>query len=144
MKLKRLTEAMLLTGLVSLGMTAVMEAQASNAVPGQFIVKVKDSCKASGTDAAGEVGATPIQVFPTIGAQLWIVPEDTRSARARLDDSPCIEYSDPNYYIELDATPNDPFFADRDKMWGLIKIEAEATWDIQTGSSIPMNRLHSS
>ncbi len=54
MKLKRLTEAMLLTSLVGLGMTAVMEAQAANAVEGQFIVKFKNEaeCGKVGTDAA--------------------------------------------------------------------------------------------
>ncbi len=133
MKLKRLTEAMLLVGL---GMTAVMEAQAANAVEGQFIVKFKNEaeCGKGGTDAA-EAGATAVQTFPLIGAQLWETQGGVSSEpmREQVSQNPCIEYIEPNYFIALDAIPNDEKFPEQ---WGLAKIEAPAAWDVQNSSSV--------
>ncbi|NTW80237.1 MAG: S8 family serine peptidase, partial [Geobacteraceae bacterium] len=45
---------------------------------------------------------------------------------------PLVEYAEPNYRVETQATPNDPSFG---SLWGMTKINAPAAWDMSTGSA---------
>ncbi len=45
-----------------------------------------------------------------------------------------IEYTEYDGRFELDYVPNDPYYPDN--LWGIEKINAEAAWDIATGSGI--------
>jgi thermitase len=49
----------------------------------------------------------------------------------RLSKVPAVEYVEPNYYVELVLTPNDPSFSIQ---WGLTKIRSPQAWDLTTGN----------
>ncbi len=68
---------------------------------------------------------------------------DVLSICEGLKNDPRIEYAEPNYIVNADATPNDPRFSD---LWGLhntgqtsgtpdADIDAPEAWDITTGDS---------
>lgn len=59
---------------------------------------------------------------------------DLRQAIARLEATDGIEAVQPNFYYDLQATPNDPQYG-LAGMYGLAKISAPAAWDITTGNS---------
>lgn len=46
-------------------------------------------------------------------------------------DNPCVEYAEPDYYVRLCRTPDDPNYP---QQWALPKIDAPEAWDIHTGS----------
>ncbi|MBN2591231.1 MAG: S8 family serine peptidase [Sedimentisphaerales bacterium] len=46
-------------------------------------------------------------------------------------NNPDIEYAEPDYYVTIDSTPNDPVYY---AQWSLSKIEAAKAWDIYTGN----------
>ncbi|MDR0221786.1 MAG: S8 family serine peptidase, partial [Lachnospiraceae bacterium] len=48
-----------------------------------------------------------------------------------LNANPLVEYAEPDYYMQLYETPNDP---DLGQQWALAKIRAAQAWDITTGS----------
>ena len=56
-------------------------------------------------------------------------PDDIARAFATHPD---IEYAEPDYYVRLCATPNDPLYSEQ---WALRQIGAPAAWDITTGSA---------
>lgn len=83
-----------------------------------------------------------IRPIKGIDAQLWSFPDSIningqsikgleRIANYLQNSFPQIEYAHPNYFVELFEVPNDSRY---EEMWGLYKINAEETWDIQTGS----------
>ncbi|OQY42555.1 MAG: hypothetical protein B6242_16030 [Anaerolineaceae bacterium 4572_78] len=96
------------------------------AVEGQYIVKRSPYCASISSPSAANV----LDVFPSIGAELWQMEAYTVNS---LSTDSCIEYVEPNYIIRLDNTPNDPDF---NQLWGLDKISATTAWDIRTESSI--------
>jgi len=49
-----------------------------------------------------------------------------------LKNNPQVEYAEPDYEIQLEATPNDPYFG---RLYGMNKISAPQAWDKFTGSS---------
>lgn len=49
-----------------------------------------------------------------------------------LESEPEIEFAEPNYIFQIFGTPNDPFF---NFQWGLIKIQADLAWNIESGNS---------
>ena len=46
-------------------------------------------------------------------------------------NNPDIEYAEPDYYVTMESSPNDPAYY---AQWSLSKIEAEKAWDIYTGN----------
>ena len=73
--------------------------------------------------------------------------KSTEALTAALQHNPNIEWAEPNFIIRLGGTPNDPSYA---SLWGLkntgqsvsgatgiagADIDAEAAWDVTTGSS---------
>ena len=55
-----------------------------------------------------------------------------RNAIAKLKASGLVEYAEPDYILELHATPNDPLYSE---LWGMSSINAPAAWDVRTDSS---------
>src|SRR5207249_4084523 len=43
-----------------------------------------------------------------------------------------IEFAEPEYLIDPDALPNDPYYASQ---WHLSKIQAPQAWDLSTGAN---------
>ncbi len=46
-------------------------------------------------------------------------------------NNPDIEYAEPDYYVTIDSSPNDPIYY---AQWSLGKIQADKAWDIYTGN----------
>ena len=59
----------------------------------------------------------------------------------RYKGDPNVEFAQPSYVAQATATPNDPFFHSSynfpgyEDLWGLRKINAEAAWNLTTGST---------
>jgi len=56
---------------------------------------------------------------------------------------PHVEYAQPNFAVESDSTPNDPYYAstgswgqDFEDLWGLHRIEAGSAWELSQGEGI--------
>ncbi|RME15098.1 MAG: subtilase [Bdellovibrio sp.] len=116
------------------------------AVPGEFVVKLKDGVKIQ-------------QVFQQLGQVKELISKQSKAylikrplvekasfALQSLNSNPMVEYAEPNYIYSIEKLPNDP---DLGKLWGLLNegqsdgknkglpkvdIDAVRAWDIQTGS----------
>jgi len=69
--------------------------------------------------------------------------EDVLSLCEKLKKDPDIEYAEPNYIMEVQMIPNDPYYStsgswgqDYDDLWGLKKIHCEEAWDIAQGEGV--------
>jgi subtilisin family serine protease len=112
---------------------------------GEVLVKFK-----AGADPAVKVGAraavaaTTLHVFRS-KAEHWRLGRgvEVEQALAQLRANPLVEYAEPNYVLEAQAVPNDPWLGE---LWGLINngqsggtpdadIDAELAWDLATGSA---------
>ncbi len=114
-------------------------------VQGEVLVKFKagaDPAVKAGARAA--VAATTHHMFRS-KAEQWRLGRgvEVEQAVARLRANPLVEYAEPNYVLEAQAVPNDPWFGD---LWGLLNngqsggtpdadIDAELAWDLSTGSA---------
>jgi subtilisin family serine protease len=104
-------------------------------VPDELLVKFKPG-KAPQKLAQlnGRIGATVIGTFFGDSDLYHIkIPQGfgVGSAMTFYNNDLDIEYAEPNYVYTLEATPDDPRFG---SLWGLQKIQAEAAWDLFTGS----------
>jgi subtilisin family serine protease len=78
---------------------------------------------------------------------LAVGPPDSQQALKRLGSDPSVAYAEPNFVVHALRTPNDPSFG---QLWGLVNtgqtvdgiagtpdadIDADAAWDVSTGSS---------
>jgi subtilisin family serine protease/PKD repeat protein len=115
-------------------------------VPGQLLVKYK-------TGAAPELGKHGVKKakkvfgrFKLKGKALqhatargldraYLIELDTddiEPAMKKLKADPKVEYAEPNYYLHLNAVPNDPSYASQ---WALANIGAPLAWDSATSGS---------
>lgn len=126
-----------------------LSAQANNAVPGEYIVQLKQS--RSLLTAQQLSSSLNAEVVEVIRKDMAVVRKDlSRNALSvieELNSNPMVEYAEPNYIYTISATPNDPNYG---KLWGLsnsgqkdpsgkqglagIDINAEKAWDVTTGS----------
>lgn len=84
-------------------------------------------------EALQKIGATKINsLFET--TYKISLPKDSDIAKVAktLSDTSSIAYAEPNYYLHIAKTPNDPKYSSQ---WGWAKIQAPEAWDITTGSS---------
>ncbi len=137
-----------LTGLL-FGMNAF--AAAPEAVPGEFIVKLKDnvSVKSHINVLSAELGsyikdAIPGQNIVVIKRPVFEIQSNVMKSLAQND---LVEIVEPNYIYRISRTPNDPMLG---QLWGMknigqkdsenkagvagVDIGAEKAWDITTGS----------
>lgn len=141
-----------LVGMISLiGMTAMAAAE-PEAVPGEFIVKLRASSavQTMNKQALSErLGVYVKNTIPSAGIVVIKRPviEIASSAIKQMNQNPAVEYVEPNYIYRINRAPNDPMYGN---LWGLrnvgqpdsakqvgiqgIDIQAEAAWDITTGS----------
>jgi thermitase len=115
------------------------------AVPGEFIVKVKNANVFKSASVLQLFNAEKVR--PVLEKEnLFLVKrnrlEKESYALSSLGLNPNVVLVSPNYIYRIDRTPNDPKLVE---LWGLrntaeksgragIDISAEAAWDIQTGS----------
>jgi len=138
-----LKAALILVGLVS-GFTGVLsQAKEPEAMPGEFVVKMKSQMKLQ--DFHEYVKHT----IPDLNMIVVKRPifETRESAIQTLSQNPNIEYVEPNYIYRASKTPDDPMLG---QLWGLsntgaedssgqagvagVDIGAEQAWDIETGN----------
>ncbi|QTA86592.1 carboxypeptidase regulatory-like domain-containing protein [Desulfonema magnum] len=119
---------------------------ASEYIENQVIIKMKPGKRRSrGPIIQKSLNATAIAELPSIGAEVWEVPEDVEDVLTRYWNDPAVEYIEPNYIIRLNnATPDDPGFSE---LWGLnntgqtsgqtdADIDAPEAWEIETGNEV--------
>ncbi|MFB3896693.1 MAG: S8 family serine peptidase [bacterium] len=116
-------------------------------VPDELLVKFKSGCSAMAVEAINtEVGARNLNYYPEIGVTRVKLTEKQSmlsaiSTYAKYRDK--IEYAEPNYYIHLLQTPNDPSFT---QQWNFnntgqtggtpdADIDAPEAWNISIGDS---------
>lgn len=58
------------------------------------------------------------------------IGEDPLDFAKRLAGDPRVDYAEPNYYLELQSTPNDEFY---EEQWHLSNFGLPQAWDIETG-----------
>lgn len=122
-------------------------------VPGQLVVKFKDTVNSSASLAAQNVfsqcQATQVEkIFDEFKYKSNIkknqvgldriyqvqVPEQTDlfALAARLEREPAVEYAEPVFITRPHVVPNDPFYS---RLTHLPQTQAEAAWDIAKGDS---------
>lgn len=125
---------------------------APEAVPGEYIVKIKSAKNAGmSVTALGRILGGVVKSRFDGDSHLFVVKKDKSpngiSAMEELKNNPMVQYAEPNYIYHADKTPNDPDYA---KTWGLhntggkdsdgrigvagIDINVEKAWDVTTGS----------
>lgn len=135
-KLLKLTKTALVFIFLPLSLSAQIKF-----VPGEFVVKLNDSSDLRSVSQLKE--ALNVNVKSVIhGTQFIVVKmpaiQTLESSIAHISRSKLVEYVEPNFIYEKQATPNDPMFKD---LWGLknstnagVDVSAETAWDITTDS----------
>lgn len=138
-----------MVGLLVTGASAF--ANTPEAVPGEFIVKLKDSvsAKSSINVLSAELGSYIKDTIP--GQNIVVIKRPVFEIQANvvksLSENPLVDIVEPNYIYRINRTPNDPLLG---QLWGLknsgqqdsqrragiagIDVGAEQAWDITTGS----------
>lgn len=121
---------------------------AGDRVPGQVLVKFKDSTSKDVVDKEiKRHGAKVVDQVQSLGVLVLDVPESAEDkVITALSKNPHVEYAEPNFLAFASFTPNDPYFVPN--QWGLentgqiIKdqagavdadIDAPTAWDKTTG-----------
>jgi subtilisin family serine protease len=127
------------------------ESQPAQYVPGELIVKFRDAASAATIEAAhSAAGGRTIKTFLPGQSRLHhlklnpgVVVED---AVSQYQQSPAVEYAEPNYLYQVAMIPNDTKFT---SLWGLhntgqtvngtvgtigVDIDAPQAWDLTTGN----------
>ncbi|WP_141325659.1 S8 family serine peptidase [Myxococcus sp. AB025B] len=116
-------------------------------VPGQAIVKLKDSVRGLSGDALPTVrgfrsthvqalssGAVVMSLEPEVGRPAASIAEEearTLEAIAALREDPGVEYAHENLYLEFFATPSDPLYP---LQWNAPAIGLPSAWNTVTGN----------
>jgi len=147
--MKAWSRAVLLSGLMT-SVTALAGTEFNldkEHVPGELIVKFRDSKSVAALSVIRETGASVKTQFRSRGAQVLKFPgsksKDALFAAAKkLAANPAVEYVEANTIIRVNRVPNDAEFT---KQYGMnntghtggtadADIDATEAWDISTGS----------
>lgn len=138
-----------LAGLMFAGLNAF--AATPESVPGEYIVKLKDSVSAKSNlnVLSQQLGSYIKDTIP--GQNIVVIKRPVFEIQSNVVKSlslnPAVEIVEPNYIYHANATPNDPMLG---QLWGMkndgqkdsenrtgvvgVDIAAEQAWDITTGS----------
>ncbi|KHD87271.1 MAG: subtilase [Bdellovibrio sp. ArHS] len=150
--MKRLMERaskVAMLGLLLVGANAF--AAPAESVPGEYIVKLKDSvsAKSSVNVLSAQLGSYIKDTIP--GQNIVVIKRPVFEIQSNvvksLSENPIVDIVEPNYIYRINKTPNDPMLG---QLWGLknsgqqdserragvagVDIGAEQAWDITTGS----------
>jgi subtilisin family serine protease len=114
-------------------------AAAARSVPGEFIIKLKETINVEslqvGAEFGDNTGARVVTKLENINALHCKWAEGNEAAAASVDElrrNPNVEYIEPNYlWHAVETLPDDEHI---DQMWYLKKIGAPAAWDVQKDS----------
>ena len=106
-------------------------------VPGEVLVKFR-----AGTDAVTQSSIMGLAPAPADGrrtrwvGELAVVSTDSEAPAAaiaaRLAREPEVEYAQPNHFVRLSSTPNDPGLS---QQWNLDTVDVPRAWDINPGGA---------
>lgn len=138
-------------GALLLGASIASASVQPEAVPGEYVVKLKDS--AFEKENFGIQNQIGIQIVRKISAQSKAVlvrdsvVRKADSVISALSANSAVEYVEPNYIYRANVLPNDP---DMTKLWGMVNegqvdpkgrqgvanvdVDADLAWDLTTGS----------
>ncbi|KYG60804.1 subtilase [Bdellovibrio bacteriovorus] len=138
-----------MVGLLLIGANAF--AAPAESVPGEYIVKLKDSvsAKSSINVLSAQLGSYVKDTIP--GQNIVVIKRPVFEIQSNvvksLSENPIVDIVEPNYIYRINKTPNDPMLG---QLWGLknsgqqdserragiagVDIGAEQAWDITTGS----------
>lgn len=137
---------------LSIAFSAAAFAAEPEAIPGEYLVKLKSPQTLSALSVGGvsrSLGAFVKSTIPDLGIVVVKMPvvQTTQSVLSSLASNPRVELVEPNYIYRVVRTPNDPMLGN---LWGLknigqkdsdnqlgtagVDIDAERAWDIETGS----------
>jgi subtilisin family serine protease len=148
MRQGRLPAFLLAFACCAIGATGTAGA-AAPAAPGELLVRFDPSLSARERAAVRQAAGTPVErALPLPGLQLVSAPDgNATAARAALERSPSVLYTEPNFVRSFAATPSDPYFG---LLWGLhnsgqtvsgstgtpdADIDAPEAWDVTTGTA---------
>lgn len=96
-------------------------------VEDEVIVRFKtDSVQAQDIyDLQNKFSISSVRKLSGIGMQLWKVSGDTKNVIEQLNHNNSVAYAEPNFFIKLQATPNDQYLT---KLWGLDNSDAIEAW----------------
>jgi len=129
--------------------------QTPDFVPGQVLIKLKESAKAQKVSLNIQMKATTLKSYTNLGIELWemnqVNGKQATTKQATLDlieqykNHPDVEYVEPNYlwYADDCIEPNDPFFS---QLWGLNNTgqddgTPDADIDVPEAYNIPLGDL---
>ncbi len=114
-------------------------------VPGEIVLKLtNNSGQADLNSISNRFGLALEDSIPQLNVYLLRVPADRAVSEisTALNNDNNVEYANPNYFVEFENIPNDPYWLTSgswgqlyDDLWGLKKIEADKAWDQTTGSA---------
>lgn len=136
-----------------LSLTLTLSAQAAKieAVPGEYVVRLKNQSISTLSQQAlsQRLGAFVKSTIPSLNIVVVKMPvmQTTDSAVKSLNKNSLVSYSEPNYIYRANRVPNDPMYG---QLWGMknigqkdsdgqvgvagVDINAEAAWEITTGN----------
>lgn len=150
MMLKGRAQALVVIGAIMFSTTTQAKTQNSEAVPGEYVVRLKQNINTmSFKNLSESLGAF---VKSSLPAQNIVIVkrasfENSESAIKTLSQNALVDIAEPNFIYKINKASNDPLM---EKLWGLnnvgqadsagkpgvagVDIGAEQAWDIETGS----------
>ncbi len=134
---------------VAFSATAHADLQQVDAVPGEYVVRLKQNVSINSKSLSSSLGAYVKSTIPSQNIVVVKRPvfETTLSAVKTLAKNPLVDVAEPNYIYKANRLPDDPMLG---QLWGMknngqadsagkvgtpgIDIGAEQAWDIETGS----------
>jgi thermitase len=136
--------------LVMLGSVSAMASSEPEAVPGEYVVKLKSGLRTMNVRTLSQqLGSYVKSTIPNQNIVVIKRPvfEVSSSVVKTLAQNPMVDIVEPNYIYRISKTPNDPKLGE---LWGMknigqkdssgalgtagIDVEAEKAWDIETGN----------
>jgi subtilisin family serine protease len=102
---------------------------------GELLIKLKaGETRDSVAELTLRMGALVVEKLGDTGWMRMKLPDNmtVKMAEAKFGSLPFVEAAQPNFYYQLQVTPDDTRFSE---LWGMSKISAPAAWDVETGSS---------
>ncbi len=114
--------------------TFMMAQWADPYVEGEVLVKFKPGSQMAAMAENTRLGAQVMEIVGGVGVSRLKLPRSMSVVQAvnHYSKLPFVEFAEPNFYLQLFFTPNDPSWGIQ---WGPQKIQCPQAWDINKGDS---------